>query len=134
MPITKMVHKTDPREDIYKKVGALADCDVFHNQILVAVYERPNELDLGNGKKLLLADSTRKEDQYQGKVGLVLKTGPLAFVGRDKDEFAGQTVERGEWIAFRVSDGWSLEINGQLCRMIHDVDCKLRIPAPDYVY
>lgn len=134
MPITKMVHDTDPREDIYTKVGTLEECDVFHNQILVAVYERPTKLDLGNGKTLYLADKTRDEDQYQGKVGLVLKTGPLAFIGRDADEFAGQKVERGEWIAFRVSDGWSLQINGQLCRMIHDVDCKLRIPTPDYVY
>lgn len=134
MPINKMVHKTDPRNDIYTKVGALDDCDVFHNQILVAVYERPNQIAVKGGGTLYLADKTRDEDQYQGKVGLVLKTGPLAFVGRDVDEFAGQKVERGEWIAFRVSDGWSLLINGQLCRMIHDVDCKLRIPAPDYVY
>lgn len=134
MPITKMVHKTDPRDEVFAKVGSLDRCDVFHNQILVAVYNRPSELDIGGGKKIFLADKTRDEDKYQGKVGLVLKTGPLAFVGKDKDEFAGQNVARGDWIAFRVSDGWSLEINGQLCRMIHDVDAKLRIPTPDFVY
>lgn len=130
MPIKNMVHKTDPGKELLAKVGPLDECKVFHNQILVAVYQRPDKLDLGGGKTLYLADRTRKEDDYQGKVGLVLKKGPLAFVG----EFGGQNVAPGDWIAFRASDGWSLEINGNLCRMLHDVDAKLGVPRPDYVY
>lgn len=125
-----MVHANDPAQELLDKVGPLDECDVFHNQILVAVYMRPDKVDLGNGKTLYLADQTRKEDKYQGVCGLVLKKGPLAFVG----DFAEQDVERGEWIAYRVSDGWSLEINGVLCRMLHDTDVKLRVPSPDSVY
>lgn len=134
MPISKMSHAKNPKDELLAKVGSLDEVEVFHNQILVAVYERPDQMQLPGGKVIYLSDNTRGEDKYQGKAGLVLKHGPLAFVGRDKDEFAGQSVERGDWIAFRVSDGWSLEINGVLCRMIHDVDAKLRIPTPDFVY
>lgn len=135
MPITKSVHDSDPRKELLDRVGNIDELEVFHNQVLVAVYQRPSEIKTASGMVLHLPDSVRKEDDYQGKVGLVLKTGPLAFVGSDPDVFAGQSVKQGDWIAFRVSDGWSLMLkNGILCRMLHDVDLRLRIPTPDYAF
>lgn len=135
MPMTKGIHTIDPREELLNKVGTLDEIDVFHNQVLVAVYERPSEIKTKTGMVLHLPDSVRGEDKWQGKVGLVLKSGPMAFVGKDPDEFAGQNVKRGDWIAFRVSDGWSLMLGDSvLCRMLHDTDLKLRIPTPDYAF
>lgn len=135
MPITSAAHRVDPAQELLDKVGDISDLDVFHNQILVAVYQRPSEIKTASGMTLHLPDQFRKEDEYQGKVGLVLKAGPLAFVGKDPDEFGGQSVSPGDWVAFRVSDGWSFQLKGSvLCRMLHDVDCKLRLPTPDYVY
>lgn len=133
MPQMKMVHARDPKQELLAKVGSLDAVDVFHSQVLVAVYLRPNEMALG-GKTFYLADETRKEDKYQGVAGLVLKVGPLAFVGKEGDDFAGQSVKPGDWVVSRPSDGWSIEINGVLCRMLHDVDLRLRIPRPDFVY
>ena len=72
--------------------------------------------------------------EYQGKVGLVLKKGPLAYVDDDKTSFGGQNIDVGEWTVFRSSDGWTLQINGVLCRMLQDVQIKMAVPKPDIVF
>ena len=124
-----MTHAGDPRAELMSSVGDISGIKIFNNWILVAVYKRP-EKTLGG---IILTDNTRKEDEYQGKVGLVLKKGPLAFVDDDKASFNGQDVKLGEWIAFRVSDGWSLEVNGVICRMLQDVQIRLGLPSPDVI-
>ena len=125
----KMVHAVDPREELMAALGDLSDIKIFNNYILVAVYKRPERLASG----LFISDVTRKEDDYQGKVGLVVKKGPLAFEDDDRTSFRGQNVDVGDWIAFRVSDGWSLEVNGVMCRMLQDIQIRLRLPAPDVI-
>lgn len=126
----KMLHATDPAAELRAAVGDVSAHELFANQILVAVYKRPEKTATG----IYLSDSTRKEDDYQGKVGLVLKMGPQAFVSDSRVDFGDQRVEVGQWIVARPSDGWKLEINGQLCRMIEDTHVKMRVPAPDAVY
>lgn len=126
----KMIHTTDPVEDLKKTVGDLSQIKIYNNWVLCAVYKRPERTASG----LYLADVTRKEDEYQGKVGLVIKKGPLAFVDDDKTSFNGQDVELDEWVVFRASDGWALNVNGVLCRMLQDVQIRLVVPSPDVVY
>lgn len=126
----RMVHAEDPAKTILDKVGDLSDFEVMHNDILVGVYIRPDKTAGG----IYLSDGVRKEDEYQGTVGLVLKKGPMAFVDDGAAEFHGQNIEVGDWIAFRVGDAWSISIRGALCRMIEDRLVKMKIPAPDEVY
>ena len=130
----RMVHATDPADEIRASVGSLDGIEVFNNQILVGIYVRPEKTAGG----ILLADQTRNEDKHQGKVGLVLKKGPLAFVDDARNDFQGQDVQVGDWIAYRVQDGWSLTINGPggkvTCRMIEDVHVKMRVSSPDEIY
>lgn len=126
----KMLHAADPAQELREAVGDLSKIKVLHNNILCAVYKRPERTASG----LYLSDTTRKEDEYQGKVVLVLKKGPLAFVDDDKTAFAGQNVEVGEWLVLRSSDGWKLNINGVLCQIIQDVQVKLTIPEPDTAF
>ena len=126
----KMVHDTDPAQEILQKVGDLEGFELFGNQVLLAIYKRPEKTKSG----LYLADSTRQEDEYQGKAGLVLATGPSAFVSDSHYDFRGQKVERGDWVAVFVSDGRKIMIGEQLCRIIEDQYIRLKIPAPDAVY
>lgn len=130
MTTLKMAHAIDPAEELQKKVGDLSGIEVLHNQILVAVYIRPDRTASG----LYLADKTRDEDRYQGKAGLVLKKGPLAFVDDDTNKFHGQNVEVGDWVFYRVSDGFPLMLNGTLCRLLEEVHIKGKINSPDVVY
>ena len=69
MPAMLMEHDVDPREGLLKKIGDLSKVEVFNNQILVAVYLRPEKTKSG----ILLPGQTRDEDKYQSKVGLVIK-------------------------------------------------------------
>ena len=136
MPAMKAVHDTDPRKEIMKKVkDDLRELELFGNNILVAVYQRPKEAQYGK-LKLHLADSTRDEDKHQGKVGLVLKLGPRAFQDDDEFDFHGQSVEVGDWIVYRPSEGWQLTLtdNQVLCRMLTEGSIRMRIPSPDMVW
>lgn len=130
----RMEHDQDPREALMAQVGDVSHIEVMHNQILVAIYTRPERTKGG----IYLADNTRKEDEYQGKVGLVLKKGPLAFRDDERNQFHGQDVEVGDWIGFRAAEGWQLGVNGPKgkvpCRMLEDVHVKLRLQSPDDVY
>lgn len=124
-----MRHDTDPATDILKKLGPISDFTIYNNWVLCAIYERPERTKGG----LILTDTTRGEDKYQGKAALIVKVGPAAFAS-DGAYFSEGGPEVGDWIAIRPSDGWPITINGTLCRMLVDEAVKIRIPAPDSVY
>lgn len=130
MTALKMAHAIDPAEELKQKIGDLSKIEVMHNQILVAVYIRPSKTASG----IYLADTTRDEDRYQGKAGLVLKKGPLAFVDDENNKFHGQNVQPGDWVFYRVSDGFPLMLNGTLCRLLEEVHVRGKISSPDVVY
>lgn len=130
MPPALMSHIEDPANEIRKRIGDISQIEVLHNQILVGVYIRPEKTKGG----ILLTSQTRDEDRYQGKAGLVLKKGPLAFVDDDNNKFHDQNVDVGDWVFYRVSDGFPLVLNGTLCRLLEEVHVKGKIPSPDVVF
>ena len=133
MPAVKMFHTLDPRDDLKKRVGDISSIEIFANQLLVAVYLRPEK----TGGGIILTAATRDEDRYQGKVGLVIKKGPMAFVDEENKWFGGATVDVGDWIVFRPSDGWQMTLNNTdkvLCRVIDDVHVRARIAHPDQIW
>lgn len=126
----KMVHDVDPAEEIRRQVGDLSKIDIFANQVLIGVYKRPERTKSG----LILSDITRDEDEHQGKVGLVLKKGPQAYVDSDDYRFSeDEKVNIGDWAVMWVTDGRKIKINEQLCRVVKDVEIRMRVPKPDVV-
>ena len=75
MPHMNMSHDVDPKATLLNALGDIDDYKVFHNEIVVAVYIRPEKTQSG----IYLPDSHRDEDRHQSKVGLVVKVGPEAF-------------------------------------------------------
>jgi co-chaperonin GroES (HSP10) len=130
MPFMPMEHETDPAENLKKELGDLSTIEVFNNQILVAVYIRPQKTKSG----IILTSQTTDEDRYQSKVGLVIKKGPQAFLDSSGEWFDDVEINEGDWIVFRPSDGWSITVNNVLCRMIDDVNIKARVDQPDRVW
>jgi co-chaperonin GroES (HSP10) len=127
----KMDHgDVDPALELVDKIGYIDDIDLFFNKSLVALYVRPEKTKSG----IILADSTRDEDLFQGKAGLVLKKGPTAFMDDGDAKFHGQDVNVGDWIVFRPSNGLKMDINGVRCVLLQDVQVELRIPSPDVVF
>ena len=130
MPHMLMTHEVDPKEKILEEIGDISGLDIYQNQILCAVYVRPEKTKSG----LYLTDANRDEDKIQGKVGLLVKLGPIAFDDKSGQWFQDVDVGLNDWIVFRPSDGWSVTVNGVLCRMIEDVNVRGKIPHPDMVW
>jgi len=130
MPFMLMNHEIDPAKVILDEIGDTSKVEVFNNQLLVAVYIRPEKTKSG----LLLPGQTRDEDKFQSKVGLVLKKGPSAFQDTSGEWFQDIDIDINEWIIMRSSDGWSITVNGVLCRMIDDMNVRGRVDHPDRVW
>jgi len=131
-----MQHAVDPREEILKQIGDLSDFEVFHNKVLLAIYIRPETTKGG----IIITNKIRDEDKWQGKVGLIIKMGPDAFIDEKGKWFKGMNMKLHDWTVSRPSDGWSLTLNNRetgediLCRLIDDNNILARPPHPDTIY
>jgi co-chaperonin GroES (HSP10) len=136
MPALQAVHDTDPAKELMKKVKkTLPQVDLFGNSILVAIYVRPETAQYKT-LTLQLSDKTRDEDKHQGKVGLVVKMGPQAYVDDELTQFHGQNVKVGDWVVFRTGDGWPITLteNQTLCRVLTESGIRMKIDSPDAVW
>lgn len=130
----------DPTVEYFTKAGNLDDIQIFNNQVLVAVYIRPEKTEGG----LFTAEVSKTEDRYQSKVGLILKKGPSAFIDHNGVWFQGANIEVGDWVVYRQSDGWALELTDRdpvtkqikklLCRIMDDTAVRARISRPGRVW
>lgn len=129
----------DEAKKYFELAGPLEDIEVFNNQVLVAVYIRPEKTAGG----ILLHDMTKTEDRFQSKAGVILKMGPSAFLDDNGQWFQGVKFNAGDWVIYRVSDGWSLELHRRdknnapvkvLCRLLDDIAIRARISHPQRVY
>ncbi len=130
MATMEMEHDVDPAQKIMENLGDYSGVELFGNQVLVAVYIRPQKTKSG----IYITDKMVDEDRFQGKVGLLVAAGPQAFTASSDEWFENVEVNPGDWLVFRPSDGWSINVNGVLCRVMSDVQVKGRIDGPDRVW
>lgn len=129
MPHMMMAHEDDPRAKLREALGDISQIELFHNQVLLAVYIRPEKTKSG----LYLTQKHTDEDRFQSKVGLLVAKGAQAFE-QDGSWFTGLDFKEDDWLVFRPSDGWSITLNGVLCRIFDDISIKGRVPHPDAVW
>ena len=68
--------------------------------VLVLQYVRPDSFRTSGGVQLYTAPTSQKEDEYQGRCGLVLALGPDAYA--DKAKFlSGAWCKPGNWVSWR---------------------------------
>jgi len=128
--IDLIANSTDPKKDITKIVGDLSKVQVKWNMVLVATYIRPQKTSGG----IWRPESNVAEDEWQGKVGLVLKLGPMAYQDDEETQFNGESVKIGEWAVYKVGDAWSVNINGYPCRLVRDSSIKMTVTDPGIVF
>jgi co-chaperonin GroES (HSP10) len=119
-----MEHALDPKTELLKQLGDISKLEIFGNEVLVAIYIRPEKTAGG----IFITQNAQDEDKWQGKMGLVVKKGPTPLVD-EKNE-----VEIGDWVIFRPSDGWGLTVNNIMCRLLDDRVVRGRNPTPDTIY
>ena len=131
MPLMRMVHDRDPADEVRDRIGSLDGIQVTRAQVLVGIYERPTTTKGG----VIIPGQVQAEDKFQGKVGLILALGPDAYVDDAKVQFSVKP-KVGQWVVFKVSDGWPLRINDEKanCRLLDDVDVRLVTDEPDRVF
>ena len=134
MPHVIMEHDTDPKTKILEELGDISDVEVFHNSVIVAIYQRPERTRGG----LILTEQHRGEDAYQGKTCLVVKVGPRAF--QSDDAWVWDNIGVGDWVYIRASNGWNLSLRGKdktkpvLCRMVKDTSIEGKVSDPDMIW
>lgn len=128
--ILELSQADNPRLAILKAIGDLGKAEVFSDLVLVGTFIR-NEKTKGG---IIQPKEVVEEDQWQGKVGLVLKTGPLAYFDHESDADRGGNAPVGAWVVYAIKDGWGIEINGVPCRLIPYDKIRMRIADPELVY
>lgn len=122
------------KKKILDRVGDLSKIRLFGNRVLIAKYIRQK---IGS---IAVSDQTKTEDRWQGKIGLVLAKGHLAFKSDANNDFGPDDVKPGDWVLFNYSDGTDFDLltNGHMdkvnCRVLKDVEIQGIVPSPDTVW
>lgn len=136
--MSKVQHKmdhggADPKKKIWSAIGGKKTIEeklrLSGHQVLVATYIRPEKTAGG----LLQSATTLKEDEYQGKVGMIVAMGPLAFHEQELAWHGGAVPKIGDFVWYRVHDGFMKVVNGHPCRTLEDKQIRGLVPDPDYI-
>lgn len=126
-----MFHEVDPKQILLAQVSdQVAKIRPQNALVLLAVYERPAKT-LGG---VILPDKALEEDRYQGKVGLVVKLGPLAFQDDATHKWPADHAVLGDWVVFRPADAWQALSGKNMLRFIEDGFIRAVIDDPDVLY
>ena len=128
--IEQISQAKDPKAAIIAAVGDLSNAKVCSDLVLLGTYIR-NEKTAGG---IIRPTDVLKEDEYQGKVGVVLKAGPLAYGDWEDDEQKGENAVRGTWVVYQIKDAWPVQINGTACRLVPYDKIRMQIPDPSMVF
>lgn len=136
MGLLTLVHKEDPAAVIWREIGdGLKGFDIAAQGVLVATYKRADDAMTSGG--VLLAHQVVKDDEFQSKVGLVVKLGRRAFEDDEHVKWYGYRCDVGDWVMFKASEGLKMAIGGSggaHCRLLSDVFLKMKVPHADAVF
>lgn len=128
--ITEIAQGKDRKAAILTAVGDLSKQIVANDLVLVGTY-------IGDEKTaggIYRPTDHLKEDEYQSKVGLVLKRGPYAYSDWEDDETRGQNAVIGTWVVFAIKDTWPLQFNGTPVRFVPYERIRMVITEPKLVF
>lgn len=133
--IRSFADEDDQREALLKSTkAAVAGIELLRNRVLVATY-------VGRAKSkggIIIPNKTLDENRFQGKVGLILKLGPIAF--DFGEELAPVKPGVGDWVFYNPSDAGECGVQivgsdqGVLCRRIFDDQIVGIISDPELIW
>lgn len=128
--IEQISRSDDPKKAIIDAVGDLSGTKVAADLVLLGTFIR-NEKTSGG---IIRPKEVLQEDEFQGKVGVVLKTGPLAYGDWEDDAERGNMAELHTWVVYAIKDAWPVQINGTACRFVPYDKIRMQVPKPDMVF
>jgi hypothetical protein len=112
----------------------LPSCHLMHNLVLCATYYLPPFDILPNGTPWYRTDTSHNEALWQGKVGLVIAKGPMAFVDEPGISFHDQDVAIGDWVQWDIHDARQCTFDRIHCRYLKDTQIIAKWDDPRLVY
>lgn len=128
--IEQIAQASDPKKGILAAIGDLSGMDVAADLVLIGTFIRPEKTAGG----VIRPKENIQEDEFQGKSGLVLKTGPIAYADWEDPAERGQMAEVGAWAVFAIKDGWPVQINGVACRFVPYDKIRANVVNPAMVF
>ena len=128
--ILEISQAKDQKQAIIDAVGDLAGIDVLSDLVLVGTYIRPEKTTGG----IIRPKETIDEDEHQGKCGLVLKKGPIAYGDWESDEDLGKNATLHTWVVFQAANTWKFQLNGVACSIVPYERLRLRVDDPTKVF
>jgi hypothetical protein len=108
------------------------------NNILVATYFPPEATKIkgpgGTSIDFIIPKSVTAESKWQGRVGLLIAKGPMAWKSDDRVDFGGTDYKIGDWVWYDRQDGRQIAIHRIHCRRLKDVDVSGDTDEPFLVY
>jgi co-chaperonin GroES (HSP10) len=123
----------DARSQILEKLEADLERSRLRpvgKDVLIAIYDRSGQKTAGG---VFLVET---EDKFQGKVGLVLKLGPLCNEERSPGYdrwFGGEPPQVGDWVGMKINDGVTVTLGETICRFVEWDYIRFLSDVPDLV-
>jgi hypothetical protein len=127
----------DPKQFLLDRCALWTpSCHLLGSLVLCATYFAPPYDIMSNGQKWYRTDKSHDEAAWQGKVGLVIAKGPMAFVDEPelKVYFHGANVEIGDWVQWDIHDARQSSVHRVHCRYLRDVQIMAKWDDPRLVY
>lgn len=123
----EMHHEIDPKLQLIEE--SKGQVDYLHpmgSLVLVSVYVRGGVAGKEQKTKggLIIPDSVKDEDRHQGKIGVILKMGPLAFKEDETHKWGDNHPKLHDWVVFRVGDTFPFLIQKRTYRFVEDIDIR----------
>jgi co-chaperonin GroES (HSP10) len=133
MAVIQMRNSATADRELLKAIGDISDIEVLNDRILIAIYRHEGMTKGG----IIASTKTEDESDYQGKVGLVLKIGPLVNV-EGKSQTRGAELKIGDWVVVNPSSGLSMHAgqhgSSRMLRMLVEKDIHMRVKRPDAIW
>jgi co-chaperonin GroES (HSP10) len=123
----RMKHEIDPKIQLIEESKEFVQyIEPMGSLVLVAVYVRGSVAgkDQKTAGGIIIPDATRDEDRHQGKIGVILKCGPLAFQEDETHKWGEGKPKINDWVVFRVGDTWPFIMDKRTYRFIEDIDIR----------
>lgn len=125
----------DPKAFLLERCKlAMDNSEYTRDWVVCATYYLPDFIIMPNGKPWYRSEKSHDEALWQGKVGLIIGMGPLAFKDEGALKFGGQKFEVGDWVQWDIHDARQFTINRVHCRYLKDVQIIARVKDPGMVY
>ncbi len=127
----KILTPKEEADALLARLGDLSGIKLFGNRVLVAKFIRTH---IGTSGKLLAAKQTNDEDKWQGKVGLVVMKGTIAFQDDESTVWHGDDVAVGDWVFYQYGDGTDVDVGDVHCKILKEGEIAGVIPRPDFFF